>query len=59
MTVKILLKKCCCLWGVLLCVGGGVACPQNTLVARAFLPRLVLKSGYGPVTRSNNQKDKH
>ena len=35
------------IWG-----GGGGACPQNSLAARAFgardLPRLALKSGYGP-----------
>ena len=33
--------------------GGGGACPQTPLAARAFgardLPRLALKSGYGPV----------
>ena len=36
------------MWG-----GGGGACPESPLAARAFgtrdLPRLALKSGYGPV----------
>ena len=41
-------------------MGGGGACPQTPLAARAFgardLPRLALKSGYGPARPSAGQR---